>query len=581
MQKPMRRLPSVEKPWLKYFTFEMINTPLPGGTLYEELYNHNKDYPKDVAINFYGRKITYKELFEHIDEVTEALAAEGVKSGDIVTVGLPAIPEALYVTYALNRLGAVANMIHPLAGEQELAFYLNEVGSELAILFDATFNIVKPSLPKTNVRRCVILSAGESLPAGLKQVFFLKNKRMLLPDERKTIWWPQFLKNGKGTPIPNVKKSPDTMAVISHTGGTTGDPKGVMCSDRNINSLMFQVGMMLSLKRQETQMAVLPPFVNYSLVNSMLEPLALGMTLILIPKYEPDKFFDYAKKYKPNVVASIPPYWEALLTAPGHENADLSFLKVAVYGGEAMDPQKEQEVNELFKKCGAPFKLGKGIGMTELMGAATITPFGPEMSTSVGIPTQQTNCKIIDPETWRELTYNEEGEICYSGPSVMLGYYHNKQATDEIVKKHPDGKLWIHSGDLGKLDEKGRLFITGRIKRIIMTKGSDGVVTKLFPDRIEKAVCAHDAVSLACVISVPDDVRVNYPKAFVELKPHAAGTSQLVEEIKKHCHNFLPNYMIPEEIEFIDSLPRTSRGKVDFRALERMDEENRNNTIIQ
>lgn len=574
MQNVPSRLPSVEKPWLKYYTDEMINTPLPQGTIYEYLYENNKDYPKDIAINYLGRKISYKELFENIDSTAAALTKVGVKSGDIVTVALPSVPEALYLTYALNKLGAVVNMIHPLAGEKELAFYLNEAESEIAIFFDRTYEIVKAQLPKTKVRLSVIVSAGESLPAPLKPLFFLKNKRILLPDERTTIWWPDFIKAGKRTVIPSVKKDPDSCAVISHTGGTTGDPKGVMCSDRSVNAVILQMCLMLHMKRQETQLAVLPPFINYSLINSMLEPIALGMTAILIPKYEPEKFFEYMKKYRPNIIASIPPYWEALLSIPASEHIDLSFLRATGYGGEAMDPLNEKAINDLFKQLNAPYPLQKGIGMTELMGAATFTQCDYDMFKSVGTPQQHTLCKIVEPETFRELPCGEDGEICFGGPSLMIGYFHNKRATDDAIKVHPDGIRWIHTGDLGHLGEDGQLYITGRIKRIIMTKGSDGVITKIFPDRIEKIVNSHPAISLCCAICVPDEMRVNYPKVYAELKENVTPSDQLVKDIRTYCHNFLPNYMIPDEIEFIDTLPRTSRGKVDFRALEKMNEEN-------
>ena len=575
MKKHITGYPSIDKPWLNYYTDKMINTPIPECSIYEFLYNNNKDYPQQIAINYFGREITFAELFKNIETTTAALIELGVREGDIVTVGLPSIPEALYLVYAINRIGAVSNMIHPLAGEQELAFYLNEVKSRFAFLFDATYRIVVTSLDKTSVTRSVISTAGESLPRGLKQMIFLKNKKIPLHDEAKTLRWQDFLKMSKGVNVPEYKKDPNTMALISHTGGTTGEPKGVMCSDNNINYEIMQMGLMLDMRRQETQMAVLPPFVNYSLINSMLEPLALGQKCVLIPKYEPDKFFEYAKKYRPNIIATIPPYLEAMLTAKERHNADLSFIRLSAYGGEAMDPQNEAAINELYKQCKVANKLGKGIGMTELMGASTFTMPGYDMGeNSLGIPLQHSNCKIIDTETHKELGYNQEGEICFAGPCVMLGYYHNKKATEELVRVHDDGVRWIHTGDLGKLDENGRLYITGRIKRIIMTKGKDGVVTKLFPDRIEKVVNTHPAVSLSCVISVPDEVRVNYPKAYVELKPHVSGTEQLSDEIKKYCHNFLPGYMIPEEVEFIDELPRTSRGKVDFRALEKLRDEN-------
>ena len=574
MSKTITGYPSIDKPWLKYYNDKMINTPIPECSVYEFLYSRNKDYPREIAINYLGREITYAELFKNIDTVTASLIALGVKKGDIVTVGLPSIPEAVYLVYALNRIGAVSNMIHPLAGEQELAFYLNEVKSKFAFLFDATYEIVKPSLDKTSVKRAVIITAGESLPFGLKLLFSLKHKKIDLPDDDKTMWWQAFLKMGKGTKIAECRKDPNTMALISHTGGTTGEPKGVMCSDNNINHEIMQMGLMLDMRRQERQMAVLPPFINYSLINSMLEPIGLGQTCILIPKYEPNKFFEYAKKYRPNIIATIPPYLEAMLTAKERYSADLSFLRLSAYGGEAMDPQNEKAVNELYQQCHVPHTLCKGIGMTELMGASTFTMPGHDMGkNSLGIPLQHSNCKIIYPDTQKELPYNKEGEICFAGPCVMLGYYHNKEATEELVRVHEDGVRWLHTGDLGKLDENGRLYITGRIKRIIMTKGNDGVVTKLFPDRIEKAVNKHPDVSLCCVISVPDEVRVNYPKAFVELKPGVTGSAQLSEDIKKHCSSLLPDYMVPEEVEFIDELPRTSRGKVDFRALERLQEE--------
>ena len=207
---------------------------------------------------------------------------------------------------------------------------------------------------------------------------------------------------------------------------------------------------------------------------------------------------------------------------PAWDEPTAEILKIenlfSAYGGEAMDPQNEKAVNELYEQCHVQNKLGKGIGMTELMGASTFTMPGLDMGENdLGVPLQLSNCKIIDTETHKELGYNKEGEVCFAGPCVMLGYYHNKQATEELVRVHKDGIRWIHTGDLGKLDEKGRLHLTGRIKRIIMTKGKDGVITKLFPDRIEKVVNTHEAVSLSCVISVPDEVRVNYPKAFVEL----------------------------------------------------------------
>ena len=271
----------------------------------------------------------------------------------------------------------------------------------------------------------------------------------------------------------------------------------------------------MSNTRQETMLAVLPPFINYSLVNCMLEPLYAGLTTVLIPKYEPYKFADYIKKYGINHVNSIPPYWEAMTKIPNLRNYDFSKLRFLFYGGENMPKEMEEEVNRLLHQCGAKTNLQKGLGMTEITSAATATYEEINEVGSVGIPLVKMVCKIVDPCDFKEEAYLNEGEICFSGPTLMLGYYENKNVTDEIVKVHEDGSRWIHTGDLGYINEDGVIFVTGRIKRIIMTKGNDGQVTKLFPDRIEKAIYSNSAVDLCCVVGIPHEARINYPKAFI------------------------------------------------------------------
>ena len=568
-EKKLTGYPSVDKPWLKYYPEEAISKPLPECTVFEYLWENNKDYPRDIALEYLGSKISYGELFAHIDECVKALTALKVKQGDIVTVALPSVPEALYMVYALNKMGAVANMIHPLAGEKELLHYLNEVGCEVAIIFEGTYKIIADSIHTTAVKRAVVVSAGDSLPFGIKQLYMLKNKLPKFSSDRLFMNWKQFISLGKGITVTPVKKDSSTVAVISHTGGTTGEPKGVMCSDRNINALIWQIGCNLPHGRQERYLVVLPPFINYSLVNAMLEPLSFGFRVILIPAYDPHKFDEYVAKYRPNHISSIPAYWEACLSNEKLKKMDLSCLKYILYGGDAMNVNKEAEVNELFLSRGAQMKLRKGLGSTEMVSAATITYDDCNMPGSVGAPLVQVNCKIVEPGTFDEKTYNQEGEICFAGETLMLGYYNKPEATDEIVKIHPDGQRWIHTGDLGYITEHGVLFVSGRIKRIIMTKGKDGVVTKMFPDRIEKAILEHPAVGLCCVIGVEDEARIHYAKAVVVLNAGFEASNQLTQAIISSCKDKLPEYMVPEEVEYRADFPRTERGKVDYRALER------------
>ena len=538
---------------------------MPECTIYEYLIENNKNYPSDIAINYLGRKISYGQLFVNIDRTAAAFVKVGVKEKDIVTVALPSLPEAMYCVYALNKIGAISNMIHPLAGESEIVHYINEVQSEIVVIFEGAYEQICNSVEKTTAKKIIVVSPSNSLPLGLKILYNIKAKKLQL-DDRHFLSWREFIQAGNGTPIPKVRRNCHEMALISHTGGTTGEPKGVMCSDYSIIAEVWQVGSTMEHSRQERMMPVIPPFHNYSLVNSFFEPLSLGFVVILLPKYEPEKFAIYVKKYKPNHINGIPSFWEALLKIDEIKNTDLSCLKHIYYGGEMMAAETEQAVNDLITSLGSRSILHKGIGSTEMTSAATATYDECNATGSVGIPLVRVNCKIVEPETTTEKKYNQEGEICFSGPTMMMGYYNNQEATDEIVKIHSDGERWLHTGDLGYIDETGVLFVTGRIKRILITRDQNGQGTKMFPDRIEKAIYKHPAVELCCVIGVPNEARVNYPKAFIVLKDKTASVK---DEILDICNNNLPEYMVPVEMKFVNDMPRTPAGKIDYRALEK------------
>ena len=483
-----------------------------------------------------------------------------------MTVALPSMPEALYCLYALNKIGAVANMIHPLAGRDETINYLNEVKSRTAVIFDGAYKTIAADIQKTHVEKTIVVSPSDSMPLCLRIFYSLKVKKLKY-DGAVFQNWSAFIQDGKGMAVRDVKKACDEMAIISHTGGTTGEPKGVMCSDHSVNALIYQIVCNFEYSRQKTCVVVLPPFVNYSLTEAMLAMLSIGFKIVLLPKYEPMKLGEYIRKYKPYVIFSIPAYWEALLKISDINKVDMSCLRYMIYGGEAMGKETENEINHILYDCGAKGKLLKGLGSTEMMAAATSTYEDCNTIGSAGIPLVRTNCKVVEPGTCNELSYNQEGEICFTGPTLMIGYYNNQQATDEIIKQHLDGLRWLHSGDLGYINTDGELFVTGRLKRIIMTKGRDGQVTKLFPDRIEKTIYTYQQVELCCVIGVPDKNRINYPKAFVVLKQES-GTDIARERILEICKQNLPEYMVPETIEFVNDLPRTPRGKIDYKALE-------------
>ena len=563
-----KEYPSVDKPWLQYYDDEAINGDLPELTLYEYLVENNKENCNRTAINYLGKKISFGSLFKNIQTVAQGFTALGVRKGDIVTIALPSVPEALYSIYALNRIGAIANMVHPLAGKSEIINYITEVKSEVCVVFDKTYENISDSLESINVKHAIIVSADNSMPFPLGLIYKLMNKKSKATTGYCGLLWNQFVKKGINVTVPNVCKNVNEVAVISHTGGTTGEPKGVMCSDRNINALIWQVIHTFSLIRDGIILAVLPPFVNYSLVSNMIEGLVLGFEVVLIPKYEPEKFYYYVMKYRPTYIHTIPAYLEAALKDSRIHKADLSSIIQMYYGGESMDHHVLEAVNELFLSRGMQNRIGTGLGATESVSAATTAVGRTMVPGSVGAPLPRVNCKIVEPGTQNELTYMQEGEICFSGDTIMLGYYKNKAATDDIIKIHSDGLRWLHTGDLGYINQDGILFVSGRIKRLIMTRDMDSQVTKIFPNRVEKIIMSCPLVESCCVIGIPDEQYINRPVAVVLLKDEYTSSKETSEQILSVCRDNLPSYMVPHLIEYRDSLPRTERGKVDFRALE-------------
>ena len=260
--KQLSGYPSIDKPWLKYYTEEAINAELPKCTIYDYLWQNNKDNQMDIAIIYLGNKITYGQLFANIDSCEKALFSLGVKEGEIVTVAMPSIPEALYIAYALNKMGAVANMIHPLASANEIKDYLNEVQSRVFLMFDGTYNIVTDVMKETSVEKAIVVNVSQSLPFPIKQLYKLEVKEPTLPQGTIYLNWKDFIKKRKGVAVPTTKKNPNEVAIISHTGGTTGDPKGVMCSDMGINTVIWEIGCSIPHDRQECTLVVLPPFIK-------------------------------------------------------------------------------------------------------------------------------------------------------------------------------------------------------------------------------------------------------------------------------------------------------------------------------
>lgn len=562
--------PSKDKPWLKYYTEEQLSVPLPECTLYEMIWENNKDSLDRIAIDYFGNKVTYKQMFENIDMAAKAYAAAGVKDGDIVIVSSVTIPELIYSVYALNRLGAVPNMVDPRTSTEGIRDYILEVKATLAVTIDVAYPRIARASEGTPVEKIISISPSDSMPAVLKGVMKLKaaleaNKPVNdIPVQN----WKSFIKDGKDVSYSPVAYTPKKCCVIVHTGGTTGMPKGVMLSNDNINAVYSQAkNSPLKVKSGDKFLNIMPPFIAYGFSLGLHLVLSWGLTEIIIPKFDPESFDKLIIKHKPNALIGVPSYFDNLRNCKKLENYDLSFIKVLLSGGDKTQPEVEDRINTFFKEHNADILLSKGYSMTECSAMGTISYDNINKLGTVGIPMPKTTISIFEEGTDRELSCGEIGEICMQSPTMMIGYYNNQEATDALLRTHSDGLKWAHTGDLGYLDVDGMVHVEGRLKRMIIRH--DGF--KVFPPFIEDVVVTHPAIENCCVVAQKDRVHGvgAMPFVFCTLKDGVSTEEeQIISELKDICLDEIPEYSQPVGYKFVSQLPLTPIGKVDYRALE-------------
>ena len=555
--------PSMDKPWLKYYSDEVKKMPLPKRTMYEYILQNNKDYPNDTALIYFGKKISYGEMFEMIDKTARAFTAIGVKEGDICTVLMLNQPEMVYILYALNKIGAVCCVVNVLSSEQELVHYLDEGKSKYFIALDVFFDKSYKAAKEYGIEKMIYVPLWQSLGKLKNKIYRLKVKKPSVKDDFVMSWEDFISKSVEGRDI-TAKYQDGKCTVIGHTGGTTGMPKGVMLTDLSFNSIVFQEIPAFDFERQDTFLDLIVPFAIYGLCNNLHASLSFGLQVILIPKVDADKTDELVLKYKPNHIASIPSYWTAIVESD--KIKDLSFMKSAAAGGSGMTVDFEKKLNKKLKDCNSPAYFMNGYGMSELGGGVCLQTRETAVAGSVGIPLWGATISAFDTETNEEKKFNEVGELCVKAPSMMLGYISNAEETANVLRQHKDG-VWMHTGDLGYINEDGVVFVNGRIKRLYLTL-NNGVVSKIFPDRIEKTVMENSAVKECCAVCISADGKKYLP--IVYYTPHDDNTpAQEVEEgLKALCQKELSDYAQPSRFIKIKELPRNAMGKVDYRALE-------------
>ena len=584
IQGPLTGHPSIDKPWLKYYTNRQIQADMPQMSVYRYLFEQNKKYLSRTALSYYGRKIIFDEFFTKIEETAKALKTIGVKENDIVTISMPNTPEAAYLFYAMSKIGAIANMVDPRTSAEGLKSYIEEVESNLVIIVDSYYNKVKDLIKTGDVKQIVVISPSESLPFGLNLGYKakefidgLKKPKNKITLEDGTMSWSQFIKNGKEYKLnTEVEFRSNRPLVIEHTGGTTGIPKGVILSNENINAVALQSVLTgIDMQREHNWMDIMPTFIAYGVGMGLHLPLTIGMETILVPQFDPAKFDELLLKYKPIHMVGVPSYWGTIIKSKKLANKDLSYIIAPTVGGDAMDHTLEQQANDYLKEHNCSSKITKGYGMTEVTGGVAGTVDENNHIGSVGIPFVKTTISVFEPDTEEELMYGQDGEVCITGPNTMIGYFNNLEATNNILKKHKDGKIWVHTGDIGHINEDGSLFIVDRIKRMMIRY--DGF--KIFPSLIENVIGTHKAVDSCKVVAIADQEHSQgkLPKAHIVLKHQYKGKEEMIkEQIKLLCAEELPEYVQPFDYKFRESLPLTSVGKIDYISLEKEDENIKN-----
>ena len=558
---------SASAPWVAYYGDTPATIDYPDMTMYQLLRQTAQQYPNHVAYIFQGKKTTYTQFMSRIESAARGLTAMGITKGDKVTICMPNSPQALDCFYALNRIGAIANMIHPLSAAQEIAFYLNFSNSKAILTLDQFYDKVASIMSQVD-HSCTILVAriADELPFPLNVIYpHTKGGKHPLPKNGYMLWREMLLAGTDIMELPADDGKADDCAAILYSGGTTGTSKGIMLSSRNFNALGLQTiaasgfGSVAGMK----MLSIMPVFHGFGLGIGIHTALIGGATCILVPQFSVKLYADILIKQKPNIIPGVPTLFEALLRAEKLNGKDLSFLKGIFSGGDSLSPELKKKADAFLKAHNCAEQIREGYGTTECVTASCLTPKNYAREKSIGVPFPDTFYKIVTPGTKIEVKPGLEGEICLSGPTVMLGYMDNPEETANTLQTHADGRVWLHTGDLGYMDEGGFVYFRQRIKRMIITSGYN-----VYPSQLENIIDGHEKVLLSCCIGIPDEYRGQKIRAYVVPMPGVEPTDALKKEILDYCSQHIAKYALPRELVWRTELPKTLVGKVAYRVLE-------------
>lgn len=562
-----------QKPWLKYYEEEGIPEHLEylDGSMVDAIIEVAREHPDFTAYTYYGHKVSYKNFVKKIEKTARALKNYGVKEGDRVTICMPNTPEGITMVYAVNMVGGIVNMVHPLSSEKELEYYIKAADSKYVLVFDAVFDKIYRLVDTAGLKRIIVVRPSDGLGYLQKKLYkILHVKKVRLPgNDARVVLWEDFIANSyfyEGEYYE--KRKPDDIAAVLYSGGTTGAPKGIELTNLCFNALgKEETTVIKQAEPGASILAILPIFHGFGLGVCIHGPLTKGMNVILIPAFTYKEFPDMIRKNRPNFIVGVPTLFESLTRArlrPG----DLKSVTAVISGGDTLQKSLRDEINECLMKNGSSAKVRVGFGLTEATGAVCLSPENVFENGMIGAPFPDMDMKIVKIGTFDEAKTGEDGEICVRGPLVMKKYQGDPVETAKVLQEHSDGEVWLHTGDVGHMGKDGFVYFTQRLKRIIVVSGYN-----VYPTYLESVIDSHEAVLTSTVVGVDHPHKGQVPKAFIVLKEGYRPGRKIEREIRELLERNIPAYALPASYEFRDSLPKTAVGKVAFRKLE---EEERN-----
>ncbi len=561
IQGPITNIPNVDMEWLLNYSEDQIKSSLPKETILDYMKKNNLNHLNDLAMIYFDKKISYGEFFKKIDMCAASFINNNIRRGDVVTLCMPGTPETYIAFYALNKIGAIAHMVHPLSSENQIKNYVNQVKSKLIVTIDSTYDKVNDIVNETNIEKIVTVAPNDSMPFPLSQIYPFTKSATKLQDKSGMTSWKDFMKEGEKTDVTNyiTEYEKNRISVLLQTGGTTGVSKCVGLTDDNFNSMVEQFkANVQNFKRGDHMLTVMPPFHGFGLCSSAHLPLSYGVTIVVVPKIDINQIDKMIMKYHINYMIGVPTLFKGMKMVVNKKKQEgkikkfnLASLKYAVSGGSLAKNGFEQETDEFIKENGGNIKLSKGYGLSEAVAGVTFADESMKDENTVGIPMIHTNIKIVDPKTKETLENDQTGEICIKGPSVMREYYNHPEETEECLI---DG--WLHTGDIGYI-HKGQLYFSERKGDMIISSG-----VNVYPNEIEQVIESHKAVSACAVIGVDHPYKEEVPKAFICLKENYEPTDELNYEIECLCKENLDKYSQPSSFEYRDELPQTLLGKI-------------------